>query len=57
MRNKDIVLNKLERIMGKVKYIDSMLGRMSTDEFVNHSKELKDLIVEVRSWVEKEKED
>lgn len=54
MRNKDIVLTKLDRISGKIKYIDSMLGRMSTDEFVHNSRELKELVDEVKSWVEKE---
>lgn len=54
MRNREIILTKLERVKGRLQYMDGQIQRMDHSTYVENSNEIKGLIEEIERYVNAE---
>ena len=54
MRNKELALRRLETIQGRLKQLDFIIHRGSSEERVNALKELNELMDDLQSIIERE---
>ena len=54
MRNREIVTRKLEMVEGKIQYLGSMQERLTVNDLVRTVNEMKDLIDEIKSYINQE---
>lgn len=54
MRNKELALRRLETIQGRLKQLEFIINRGSSEERVNSLRELNELITDLQSIIERE---
>jgi hypothetical protein len=54
MRNKELALRRLETIQGRLKQLEFIINRGSSEERVNFLRELNELITDLQSIIERE---
>jgi hypothetical protein len=54
MRNKELALRRIQTIQGRLKQLDFIVNRGSSEERVNALRELNELINDLQSIVERE---
>ena len=54
MRNKELALRRLQTIQGRLKQLEFIINRGSSEERVNSLRELNELITDLQSIIERE---
>lgn len=54
MRNREVILTKLDRVRGKIKLLDGQIQRMDYSTYVTISNEIKELVEEIERYVNAE---
>jgi len=54
MRNKDLALRRIQTIQGRLKQLNFIINRGSSEERVNALKELQELLDDLQSIIERE---
>jgi hypothetical protein len=54
MRNKELVLRRIQTIQGRLKQLEFIINRGSSEERVNSLRELNELITDLQSIIERE---